>query len=736
MTNIVDFKTRSCLDAAAQLDAFISWAQDALPKGVLNKRVHAGVRWDMNSWHKSGLPSCAFTAHGSPRNSEEKKRKYMKPPYMDFAKALVVYYRVFQGKKCPKDWLSAAKILEAALVEISGARDVTKVSAAICNRACEKLQAEYPNGNSAYNRGKFLEQIVRLMIDKGLVAKPFRWSSPLRLRSTDTLKEQKINREKKLPSRESILALGEIFNNDLTSPLDIVTTSACALLLSQPSRIGELADVELDCVVLKEGGDGRQRMFLRWYAEKGFGATTKPVVAGMESSVKRVIRLLAPVTDEARTYSAWLEDNPDEFPSHDGVPRKEQDEQLTYDEACSALKTRVDVGKSPRKAFETHWLENLEKRKALSPGAQEVLDEIREGWDASNGKRVYVNGRLSHFDFNDRAVITLRKLNILMREKYLPKDFPYTTPAEDGKKRVKYRDALFTVRTGALPDETKSPVAMLRDLGVEIAVKNNRMTGQLGGSAKIQSIFERHGYKGVKVKTHAFRHELNTEMHRSGLSQLLIDAFSGRTTMGSVYNHVTVEERTKAVAEVHPKTKLSNAAERLKKIRTNEPLSLSDVTDLAEGVRNRVIHKTHLGICVHSFESEPCPKMGACLTCSNLGCVKGDDVKLANLKEERAYLQQRYKKAINAEAEEAFGASAWRKKVGLDLFKCDALIKALENPELKQGDIVWNADNGWSLTRNAAEMSGFIDTQTAKESRQEVLPSLSELSAMLDEIEV
>ena len=160
------------------------------------------------------------------------------------------------------------------------------------------------------------------------------------------------------------------------------------------------------------------------------------------------------------------------------------------------------------------------------------------------------------------------------------------------------------------------------------------------------------------------------------------------------------------------------------------------MTDLAEGVRNRVIHKTHLGICVHSFESEPCPKMGACLTCSNLGCVKGDDVKLANLKEERAYLQQRYKKAINAEAEEAFGASAWRKKVGLDLFKCDALIKALENPELKQGDIVWNADNGWSLTRNAAEMSGFIDTQTAKESRQEVLPSLSELSAMLDEIEV
>ena len=36
--------------------------------------------------------------------------------------------------------------------------------------------------------------------------------------------------------------------------------------------------------------------------------------------------------------------------------------------------------------------------------------------------------------------------------------------------------------------------------------------------------------------------ELNTEIHREGLSQLLIEALSGRTSMGSVYNHATVEE--------------------------------------------------------------------------------------------------------------------------------------------------------------------------------------------------
>jgi hypothetical protein len=736
MSDIIDFKPQSHLKATAQLGAFIAWAQATLPKGVPNQRVHAGIRWDMDSWHKSGIRGCSFIAHGSPRHAKAQDKNYMQSPFIDFAKALVVYYRVFQGKISANEWLSSAKVLETALVELSGTRDVTLVSAAICNRACEYFQTEYLLSNNAYRKSKIIERIVELMRDKGLLAKPFRWTSPLRLKQSGTLKKQKENSDKKLPSSESILALGELFNNDLTSSLDITTLSACALLLSQPSRIGELPDVECDCLVFKEDADGGKRMFLRWYAEKGFGATTKPVVKGMESSVERVMKLLIPVTEEARTYAAWLEDHPDEFPSHADGPLKGQDDPLTYKDACAALKAKTPIGTSPRTNFKIKWLNSLAKHKALSPDAQAVLDEISEGWDISNGKRIYVNGRFNHYQFDDKTAITLRKLNILMRARYLPKDFPYTTPAENGKKRVKYRNALFTVRTGSLNDETTNSMTKRHDFGVEISATVGRLSIQLGGLHRTQSIFERHGYRGIRVNTHAFRHELNTEMHRAGLSQLLIDAFSGRTSMGSVYNHLTAEERTAAVTAVHPKTKQSNAALRLEKIRTNEPLRLSDVRDIEEGAQNRIIHQTHLGICVHRFESEPCPKMGACLTCGNLGCVKGDDVKLANLKEERADLRKRYEKALEAEAQEELGGVVWRKKAGLDLFKCNALIKTLENPELEQGDIVWNADNGWNLTNNAAVMAGLIDAKTIEAPKEAELPSLDELSAMLDEIKV
>ncbi len=730
MSDIIDFKPKVNLEAAEQLDAFIAWAKDSLPK---SSRVHEGIRWDMNSWHQSGLECSSFTQLAHNKNGKAETKLYMQPPFVDFAKAIIVYRCVYLNKKSAQDWLSCIRTLEDALVELTGARDVTKVSAPVCNRACELMHLQWARGNNAYARGKSLEQVVKLMTKKRLLAKPFRWISPLKQVSVGTLKQQKQDREKKLPSRESIQALGELFNNDLTNPLDIVVTSACALLLSQPARVGELADIECDPIVFKEGANGGQRMFLLWYSEKGFGATLKPVVVGMEQVVNRLIERMLPITEGAREYAAWLEDHPDEFPPHEGVPNKGLDEPLTYAEACSALKLVLSGNKAPRSTFKNSYIDKLAKKKSLSPAAREIIDEMLNGWDTSKGKPVHVMGvKGVRRDFDDKAVITLRKLNTLMREKYLPKDFPYTSPSEDGKKRVKYRDALFTVRTGALNSEG---IATL-DFGVENAASRHRMISQLSSGGNTKGIFERHGYKGVKVNTHAFRHEMNTEMHRAGLSQLLIDAFSGRTSMGSVYNHETVEERTQAVAAVHPKTKQSNAESRLEKIMTNAPLSLSDVTELAEGGQDRVIHQTHLGLCVHNFASDPCPKMGSCLRCGKLACVKGDEEKLKNIKEERDYLQKRYRDAIAAESRGEIGATEWVTKVCKDLFKCDALVKLLEDPGLENGDIVWNTDDGWNLTNNAAAMAGIIDPKTIEAEKQEALPSLDELSAILDEIEV
>ncbi|MGH1448246.1 MAG: hypothetical protein ACRBBM_02320 [Pseudomonadaceae bacterium] len=732
--NIVDFKPRNHLAAEAQLRAFIEWGKQTLPKGIPN-RVRESIRWEDGSWHPHGVHSCSFTALGSTNAAP----KQMLSPFTDFAKALLVYRRVYLQKKSIKDWLCTLKVLEAALVELTGTRDVTRVSAAVCNTACEHMSHHWKKSNNAYIFSKTLEAIISLMRAKKLLKTDFLWTSPLTQMPSGTLRQQKADREQKLPSPEAIRALGEMFTNELTRPIDIVVTSACALLLSAPSRVGELADVELDCRVFKEDAKGNRRMFLRWYAEKKNQVTLKPVVKPeMESVVERVITLLKPITDEARAYAAWLEDHPDEFPPHEELPPKGSDEPLTYAEACAALKIATLKYSSPRNAFKSGFLKALEKLGTLSHAASALLAEIRDGWDTSSGKQIRVKGKLGiqGYEFDDRFVITLRKLNVLLREKYLPKDFPYTTPYTEGKARVKYRDALFTVRTGAMVTDPGSIAT--HGFGVEIAAHPNRMTVQLGGSKNParKNLFERCGYDGLKVNTHAFRHELNTQMHQANLSQLLIDAFSGRTTMGSVYNHETIEERSQRVADYHPKTKHSTAAQRLEKVKTNQPLSLGDVRQMREDEQDRIIHQTYLGVCVHNFASEPCPKMGACLDCGLLGCIKGDDVKLGNLKEERYDLKRRLDKALDAESRGVFGASESAKKLGEKIFKCEAFIQTLENPELENGAIVWNADNGWTLTKNAAAMSRMIEvTVIEKNQAQKALPPLDDVLALLDEVE-
>ncbi|MBB5211055.1 hypothetical protein [Microbulbifer hydrolyticus] len=77
------------------------------------------------------------------------------------------------------------------------------------------------------------------------------------------------------------------------------------------------------------------------------------------------------------------------------------------------------------------------------------------------------------------------------------------------------------------------------------------------------------------------------------------------------------------------------------------------------------------------------------------------------------------------------GAEIWLKKSSEDLAKCDALITLLESPELENGSIVWNRDNGWNLTNNAAVMTGLIDVETIEaENKSTALPSLDELIAL------
>lgn len=700
MTSIIPFKACKDLEAAVNLSAFIDWAKTTLPQGG---KVKAGIQWNADSWTRWNIPGSRVS---SLEAGSYDKGRLMAQPFRDFAKAVMVQRAVKDGKGV-EAWMWALKGLEAALFEITGAVDVTRTNEAVCAKACCLMLACWPNGQRAYQAGMSLAQIVALLRNKHMLSNPFRWTCPIACQKIPSLKQQEADGGKKLPSDESLVALGEIFHAQPTSLLDIMVSSSAALLLCAPSRISELAYVthNVDHVEI-DTATGEAQLYLRWYGVKGFGDKPVPVIDQMRATCEEAIRRVRKLTHEGRSYAKWLEEHPDEFPAHSKLPNKNQDASLTIEEACDALMLSYGP-KSPRSTLK-QVLKKLNNREHLSPRALEIASELYNGFEAGNGRGIWENGKKVRVEFNDTCVLTLRKLNVLMREKYLPRTFPYT----DEKQIIKYSEALFTVRTGTLTDDTKTSLAVLNPLGVTLGCEKLRLICQLTGSnAGTRSIFERWHYPGVSVNSHAFRHYLNTAGQRAGLSDVLIAAWSGRVDVSQnrVYNHETVEERTQAVAKFRDYDAQANR-QLLAKVRTNQPLQANDLIDLKSDP-DRILHQGAFGVCVHDFSESPCQKMGGCLTCGKLACIKGDDVKLNNLKVELARLEDRLKRAKAAEDRGDFGAQEWVKQANEDLVKCRGLIAVLENPDLDDGSVVWNQDNGWTVTTNALAMKGLLDQE-------------------------
>ncbi|WP_018274846.1 hypothetical protein WKI13_04265 [Teredinibacter turnerae] len=724
MNRIVPFKARRDIEVTDNLEAFINWAKITLPKG---NGVKAGVRWDADSWSRWNIPGSRVSSLGT---GNADTNKLMEQPFRDFAKAVIVNRAIKDGKGV-QGWVSALKGLEAGLREIIGEVDVTQTNAAVCDKACDLMRLAWSNERRVYFAGKVLMDIVVLLREKSLIRTPFRWHCQVACPKTPTLKQQKADAKKKLPSDKALVALGEIFHSGPASHLDIMVTSSVALLLSAPARISELAFVPHDVAFREiDPATNESQLYLRWYGAKGFGDKPVPVIEQMRVTCEEAIRRVREITEEGRNYAKWLEEHPEDFPPHPHVPDKSMDEPLSYQEVCDALMLSYDSRRiAPRGAFRHRFLEKIHKQVNLSPKARAILNELMSGFEEGGGRGVYENGKRVRTEFNDTCVVTLRKLNVLLRERYLPRTFPYTNE----KRILKFSESLFTVRTGSLNDEGFDWLIATNPHGVMLGCEAARLTPQLsGGRHSRRSIFERWHYPGVQVNSHSFRHFLNTAGQRAGLSDVLVAAWSGRVdvSQNAVYNHETVEERTQAVAQHRNLNVQSDRQQLAEKLRSNQPLHASDLDDL-KSRQDRILHMGAFGVCVHDFSESPCEKMGACLTCGKLACIKGDEVRLSNLKVELTRLEQWHEDGKIALHRGDFGAEEWVKKVSEDRLKCEALIVLLENPELDDGTVIWNQDNGWTVTTNALAMKGLLDPVEQAEINKEQPPKLSELKALM-----
>lgn len=710
MSDVIIFRPKAQVEAERQLREFIALSQ----KITGFDRPGEPLNWGDFNW-SYWLKGVNFAKLGENVRSKAFKEEtgVLDASILDFAKAYVLYQQSLNRTADVKETV-AIQLLEASLLHANGNADVTLAVPRDFDRAAELCLNHFSSPARAYRIGGALEKLASFLSDNKLTKGVVDWVNVIP-RPNDARGHRK-NKElatRKMPTREVLDAIGEIWSNNPESPMDTFVTSNCVILLSQPGRAGELNLLPNKCLPPEvenvAGGasgvtgakvEAGGPLFIKWFGEKGFGHTQKLVPKALAPYCVEAIKRIRKITEGPRKLAKFIEEHPEDFPDHDLCPKVSQDSILTPEQVIDAL--CLNPGRSARQALKAWLKRNLnyfEGRRGVSE-ARAVVDEALAGMyegRSDAGKR-------------DHLTLTLRKLNVVVRARYLPPHFPFV----DEKETIKYQDVLNCYFVGQLGEQDGMGHGLLKPYMIR-AIDNNTLNNSLTvfsgehGSKKsdAQNIFRRWGYIGdqYKLTTHQFRHYLNTLAARGSVGETELARWSGRLdiSQNKVYNHRTDEELTSEAKSIGLGEQSSNL---ITVVNSKDPILASDLGDLVGS--DRVAHRTLMGVCIHDFAMEPCQRDRDCLTCKEHVCVKGDRERLRRIKLLRDGLKESLKEAQRGVENGYFGADKWVTDRLDRLKRANELIALLEDPGVEDGAVITCTDNGYLPVKKALEANGKL----------------------------
>ncbi|NMM81011.1 integrase [Acidovorax sp. SRB_14] len=633
---VLNFTPRVELEPIANVAVFVELCKSS---SVLN----AAAQFDKDVWevgYQKGqnkvVRAIFSTLEASGRNEPEPS---LPSPFLDFAKATLVYLHDKRPVVSQAVRISALRCLEAALREGTKGSRPTAVDETVLESAVA-LARKQAGPSAAYRIAGQLEYIADFMRSKDFITLRQRWTHGLKKpqeAGSRISKEALQARHDKLPSAATLRALGEIFYEAI-EPADVMLSSNTALMLCAPERINEVLRLRRNCIV---DGDGefRGKLGLRWSGSKGFDNTTKWIPTEMAPIARKAVANMIDMSAPAQKLAAWYTANSNKLYLHEGAAHLRDKQVLTKQEIGLVL-----------------W-------------GDETAKSAANTWALITNKlpKQPLGGRAFGFLFSDveRAVIAM-----------LPETFPYVPGAPD----LLCRDSIALIRTNEMHSARATYLCMFS------CVDHGVITNAFGTRDDRASIFERFDYteddgSPIELRSHSLRHYLNMLAQTGGLSSAEIAIFSGRKDVrqNRAYDHMTS-------AEVQ--TPINQA---LKDGFTSElePV-LSVGRNLVargefKGLGLTAAHTTEYGWCVHDFAAEPCQMYRDCINCEEQECVKGQEQKEKNLRLLKSETEYLLKQAKTALSEEEYGADSWVKHQSGTLERVGALLSILEDPAVPVG---------------------------------------------------
>ncbi|NML98400.1 integrase [Paraburkholderia sp. RP-4-7] len=635
-TPVLNFTPRAELEALANLEAFV-----ALCRG--SDVLGAAAQFDKNVWvvgyfkGHNKVNRVIFSTLEASR--EDKPVPSLPHPFLDFAKATLVYLHDKRPVTSQGPRIAALRCMEAALRELSKGSRPTAVDEIVLDSAVELAKQKVSPG-VAYRTAGQIEYIADFMRSKGFIRFRQSWAhgvkKPQEVGSRIS-KEALAARQEKLPSAATLRALGAIFH-DAIEPTDILVASNTGLMLCAPERINEVMRLRRNCLV--EGdGEFRGKLGLRWSGSKGFENTTKWLPTEMVPIARKAVANIIKVTTSAQKLAAWYTENPKKLYLPEGAEELRDTKVLSLEEIALIL-----------------W-------------GDETASESAKSWAHRTNKlpKQSLSGHPFGFLFEDveRTVVAM-----------LPETFPYVPGAPE----LLCSESMALMRTNETHSEKATYLCMFS------CVDSGVITNRFGAREGRRSIFERFNYteddgSPIELQSHSLRHYLNMLAQTGGLSSAEIAIFSGRADkkQNRPYDHMTSDEVQAPISQALKDGFTSELEPVLGAGR--ELFTRSEF----KGLGLTAAHTTDYGWCAHDFASEPCQMYRDCINCEEQECIKGDQQKEANLRLLKSETEYLLKQAQEALSEEEYGADTWVKHQLLTLERVNALLSILEDPAVPVG---------------------------------------------------
>lgn len=631
MSKTIPYQSKIKLTNLQQLNAYIYNAEHVSPMW----RDHPGFQWNAPTWSTPRgsvrFVKCGIFLHPSQTPSPDQQ---FDSAYMEFAKAYIIHSRNNDRSKHFRDDYLALQIVEAALVEVDGHADITRLSEKHLAKAIMIIEKRKTGHVKA---GLALRALVRAVASNNISPHSLRyWDHPFNGKSAANSSQPD---KQSLPDDAALLALAEVFSRGYHSELDdeaVYISGVTAILLSAPMRISESLWLRLDSLKSEKDKNGKDQSYLQYYSTKNKKMVTKGIPATMAGHCQEAFRRLKIITQPARQLAAYIESGNTVFYPHPGVPDVPADQLLTKGEVIAALgRPSVASGETLMKHMVGHY----------------QLD----GWTLNTLWKLIQ-------DYN-------RKTNPF---------FPYQVdPTLYKVEPPKMSESLLCLLKLQVSAGLATSPVLLAPLNQQYYSRRVAPDFVASISGKTyESFLTRHGYPGLSIRSHQLRHFLNTAAKEAGTSIETITSWSGRASVKQTRDYIHQDPLHKArkyAGHIIPVVDV-----------TPEPITAAEYD-----VRNKgPIITTRYGICTHPWTSSPCQKSGDCLNCSELLHCKGHKNSLAAVKVERDQVAENLAATIKEIEANNRPATRWVDTHTRYLERLNQIVAMHENPDIPDGSPV------------------------------------------------